>query len=212
MGNFWYLKNLLLIIPLNFIFLQMLKRRLVFKLFYVTLLSCLFLNIGLWFSERFIQYYLIGCYLGFNKFSLNGIFLKDMSVSTGLLFLGATLEFLTRSSKYSNLLNIPVIFMIAMLSLGILKKLSDSKYMQSLIRWGKDSFFIFAAHTIIISIVGKSLVLLLPKFIFQTPAILSAMLGIQLILTTLLCVSLSRFTKLTSCGLWSLLTGGRASS
>jgi hypothetical protein len=56
------------------------------------------------------------------------------------------------------------------------------------------------------------LVLLLPKFIFQNPAISSAMLGLQFILTILLCVSLSRFTKLTSCGLWSLLMGGRASS
>ncbi len=212
MGNFWYLKNLLLIIPINWIFLQMLKRRLVFKLFSVTVLCCLFLNIDLWFSERFIQYYLIGCYLGFNNFSLNGIFLKNMSVTTGLLFLGVTLEILTRSSKYPNLLNIPVIVLIAMLSLGALKKLSESKYMQSLMRWEKDSFFIFAAHTIIISIVGKSLVLLLPKFIFQNPAISSAMLGLQFILTILLCVSLSRFTKLTSCGLWSLLMGGRASS
>jgi hypothetical protein len=211
-GNFWYLKNLLLIIPINWIFLQMLKRRLVFKLFSVTVLCCLFLNIDLWFSERFIQYYLIGCYLGFNNFSLNGIFLKNMSVTTGLLFLGVTLEILTRSSKYPNLLNIPVIVLIAMLSLGALKKLSESKYMQSLMRWEKDSFFIFAAHTIIISIVGKSLVLLLPKFIFQNPAISSAMLGLQFILTILLCVSLSRFTKLTSCGLWSLLMGGRASS
>jgi len=53
-GNFWYLKNLLLIIPFNWIFLQMLKRRLVFELFSVTLLCSLFLNIDLWFSERFI--------------------------------------------------------------------------------------------------------------------------------------------------------------
>jgi hypothetical protein len=211
-GNFWYLKNLLLIIPFNWIFIKMLKRHLVFELFYVTLLCCLFLNINLWFSERFIQYYLIGCYLGFNNFSLNGIFLKNMSVTTGLLLLGATLEILAKSSKYSHLLKIPVIFLIVMLSLGSLKKFSDSKVMQSLMRWEKDSFFIFAAHTIIISIVGKSLVLLLPKFIFQNPAILSAMLGIQFILTILLCVSLSRFTKLISCGLWSLLMGGRASS
>jgi len=33
-----------------------------------------------------------------------------MSVTTGLLFLGVTLETLTRSSKYPNLLNIPVFF------------------------------------------------------------------------------------------------------
>ncbi len=211
-GNFWYLKNLLLIIPLNWIFLQMLKRHLAFELFYVATLYCLFLKINLLLSERFVQYYLIGCYIGFKKFSLNGFFVKNMSVTIGLLFLGATLEILARSSKYSNLLNIPVIFLIAMLSLGILKKLSDSKYMQSLMRWEKDSFFIFGAHSIIVSIVGKSMVLLLPKFSFQNPAILSAMIGLQFILSILICVSLSRFTKLTSCGLWSLLMGGRTSS
>jgi hypothetical protein len=210
--NFWYLKNILIIIPFNWILLKMLKKYLVFELFYVTSLCCLFLGINLWFSERFIQYYLIGCYLGFKKFSLNGIVFRSTSVTTGLLILSVTLEILTRTVKFSNLLNIPFIFLITVFFLGILKKCSDSKVLQLLTKWEEDSFFIFAAHAIVISIVGKLLALLLPKLIFQNPAILLAMLGLQFILVILLCVSLSKFTKLMSRSLWNLLIGGRASS
>lgn len=210
--NFWYLKNILMIIPLNWFFLKMLKMYLVFELFYVALLCCLFLNINLWFSERFIQYYLIGCYLGFHGFSLNGIFLKNMSVTTGLLMLSETLEILIRPVKYANLLNIPIVYLITVFLLGILKKCSDSKVLQLLVKWEENSFFIFAAHAIVASMVGKSLVLLLPKLTFQNPALLSAMLGLQFVLTILLCVILSRFTKLMSRGMWNLLMGGRSNS
>ncbi len=211
-GNFWYLKNILVIVPFNWVFLRMLNQRLVFEVFYFTVLCCLFLGVDLWFSDRFIPYYLIGCYAGFKKFSLKGVVLKRIPVTMGVLLLFIMLEIWIGKVMHSNIIRIPFILLMAMLGLGVLHEIYNYQTIRSLMRWEEHSFFIFAAHSIVCSVIGKLLILLMPSSFFQNPFVLSAMLGIQFIFTVLICVSLSTFTKYTSRSLWKLLIGGRSSS
>jgi len=68
LANFWYLQNLVLIIPFNFVIYYLLKNRYVFALVFLFVLASYSFNlVNLFFNSRFLPYYLLGCFFGYNE-------------------------------------------------------------------------------------------------------------------------------------------------
>jgi len=66
--NFWYLQNLVLILPFNFVIYYLLKNRYVYIAFFLLVLACYSFDLAdLYFQSRFLPYYLIGCFFGYNE-------------------------------------------------------------------------------------------------------------------------------------------------
>lgn len=207
--NFWYLKNLILIIPINWILFQLLRKPLFFEVFYLIVLCLMFSGVNLVFSDRFIQYYLIGCYLGSKQVGLGGVFFGKLTVMLGILAVGLLLEWFSRSVQYVFLINIPLILIIAIVLLGIFNNTGGNRLGKLLSKWQEHSFFVFCAHSIVLSIVGKLMVLVLPDTLFSNILTFSILVAFQLIFSVSVCVFLSSSAKRFNRRLWSVLIGER---
>lgn len=83
LGNFWYLQNLVFIIPFNFIIYYLLRNKYVFIAVLLAVIACYsferiypFNHINLFFQPRFLPYYLLGCFFGYNEIVLPTIPIK----------------------------------------------------------------------------------------------------------------------------------------
>ena len=207
--NFWYIQNLLLIIPFNWVLFQLSKISLFIDLFCLLILAASLFKVNLFFPDRFIYFYLVGCYLGIKQVGFNGFYWKNLPVTVGFLLVSVVLEWGLRSFNCCYLLNISIIFLVCLHLLGILRRHSESKVVKLLKRWEDHAFFIFAAHSIVISALGKIFILLLGKHPGIHPVFCLTLLFVQLVVSVLICTALSVFIRRTQFRVWSILVGGR---
>jgi hypothetical protein len=68
LGNFWYLLNLVFILPFNFIIYYLLKNKYIFWIVALGIMAIYSFNlVDIWFNSRFLPYYLVGCFFGYNE-------------------------------------------------------------------------------------------------------------------------------------------------
>jgi len=159
LANFWYLLNLVLILPFNFVFYYLLKNRYIFWAFVLLVLACYSFNIvDLYFNSRFLPYYLVGCYFGYNEKQLPSIPVSKL----GVVLLIPVLFFVGLSTapwkdEVFPLLEmkilIAVFFLISVYNL--LDSNQDSLAFKYLEKYKPYSFFLFAINMFLFAFVQR---------------------------------------------------------
>lgn len=207
--NFWYLQNLILIVPFNWFILKAIEKPFAFELFYGVVLLLIYNGVPILFSDRFIQYYMAGCYLGARKVVLRCAFIKSRYILFGAIVLLLSLEVKFRSFDHSKVINVPVVLLLLLTLLEILKRNPGSKLHKLSEKYQPHSFFIFASHAVILSMTAKGALLFLPQaLLIRTPCYFGFIM-FQFIATVISCVLFSKLILFKSNRLWLVMVGQR---
>ncbi|GGB16317.1 acyltransferase family protein [Puia dinghuensis] len=163
LSNFWYLQNLILILPFNFFIYYLLKNRWVYLAFFLLVLSCYSFNwidLESYFHSRFLPYYLMGCYFGYNEKYMPRVPISKL----GAIILIPVLVWVTLSSSFwkDNVFPFLEIKMcIAMLFLFSVYNLVDSNQnslaFKYLAKYKPYSFFLFAINMFLFTLIQRGL-------------------------------------------------------
>ncbi len=124
--NFWYLQNLILIIPFNYFFYFMLKNGYAFVVFFLLVIAIYSFHLGdIYFQPRFLPYYLLGCFLGYHEKYIPKIHLNTVAtlVLIPVLFI---IGWKTAFFEYSNLFVIVLKIAIVLFFLITVYNMIDS--------------------------------------------------------------------------------------
>jgi len=209
--NFWYLQNLILIIPFNFIIYYLIKNKYVFFLFLGLVIAVYaFKCCDIYFQARFLPYYLLGCFLGYREqpipsYKLNGPW------SFLILVLMLLLASQTSLFEYTNYLIIVLKMAVALVFIVGVYNLIDSNmdsWPVSYLRNNKAySFFLFAIHVFLNSLVQRALLRMgLENYLYNKYfALLFNILSF--VLVVLLALAIARFLKKRFARFYYFITG-----
>lgn len=209
--NFWYLQNLILIIPFNFFFYYLLKNRYVFILFFLFIIAVYSFNwFNIYFQPRFLPYYLLGCFLGYNEkhlptIRLNKVF--SILLIPVLFFIGTE----TCHLEYDNFFIILLKIVLALFFIISLFNLIDSNINNTIVTYLKKnkgySFFLFAIHMFLYSLVQRALLKIgLENFVYnEYYALLFNLLSFSLVLS--ISLLMARFLKSRVSNFYYFITG-----
>lgn len=209
--NFWYLQNLIFIIPFNFIFYYLLKNRYVFILFFISIVAIYsFKWFSIYFQPRFLPYYLLGCFLGYNEKYLPTIRLNKIAsmVLIPVLFLAGTG---TSHLEYDNFFIILLKIAITVFFIISLFNLIDSNMNSMIVTYLRNnkaySFFLFAIHMFLYSLVQRALLRIgLENFVYNKYyALLFNLLSFSVVLS--IALLMARFLKSRFNNFYYFITG-----
>jgi Acyltransferase family len=158
--NFWYLQSLVLILPFNFLIYYLLKNKYVFFTVLLAVLVIYTFNLAdLWFQSRFLPYYLLGCYLGYNEQHIPKV---PLSKTMTLILIPVTVGITVYTSYWAWMpallplrIIVTVLFLITVYNM--LDSNQNSVMFRYLDRYKGYSFFLFAIHMFILNLVQRPL-------------------------------------------------------
>lgn len=160
--NFWYLQNLVLILPFNFLIYYLLKNRYVFISIILVVIACYSFKgmPGLYFNSRFLPYYLLGCYFGYNELYIPKI---QLSKALSLLLIPVLVTVAIYSSPWQDeifpflLIKIGIAFLFLITIFNMLDSNQNSYIFKYLEKYKPHSFFLFAINMFLFSFVQRTL-------------------------------------------------------
>lgn len=168
--NFWYLQNLILIIPFNFLFYYLLKNRMVSILFFMVILFIFAYHpFSIYFNPRFLPFYMMGCYYGYHEvhlpkfkipFSLPRMranALVSICFVPVILFVSIETGYLDYEGIFLVLLKIAVVMFLVISTYNLLDAYPKGSIFRYLKKYKPYSFFLFAIHTFIFTLVQRPL-------------------------------------------------------
>ncbi len=168
--NFWYLQNLILIIPFNFLFYYILKNKPASIAFFLVILIILaYKLVPLYFESRFLPFYMMGCYAGYHKLhvpklSLPLPALRSSAGTLASVFWVPLIALISLGTGFWNyegmlltLIKIAVVLFIFVSTWNLLDASPDSWVFRYLKKYKAHSFFVFAIHTFIFMAVQRPL-------------------------------------------------------
>jgi len=186
LANFWYLQNLVLIIPFNFVIYYLLKNRYVFGVVFLFVVASYSFNItDLYFNSRFLPYYLLGCYLGYNEVFMPKIPISKIGAAVLipiLIFVGVS------TARWKDTIFplleirmlIVVFFMISVFNL--LDNSQNTLLFKYLAKYKPYSFFLFAINMFLFAFVQRVILKLGAERYLHYEAVLILFLLISLVL------------------------------
>lgn len=159
--NFWYLQNLILIIPFNFLIYRLVRNKYVFFLFFSLIICIYAFNwFNLYFQPRFLPYYLLGSFFGYHekyvpRFRLNytySIFLIPV-----LFFVSSQTVYLNYSTIPLILIKIAIVFFFVFCIYNLFDSHQNSVLFKYLKKYKAYSFFLFAIHMFMFTIVQRGM-------------------------------------------------------
>jgi len=209
--NFWYLQNLILILSFNLFFYCLLKNRYVYILFFSFIIAIYSFHwFNIYFQPRFLPYYLLGCYLGYNEKHIPIVKLGKVATIVlipALFFAGTE----TSHLEYTNFFIILVKIIIAISFIISLFNLIDSNVNTMIATYLRNnkvySFFLFAIHMFLYSLVQRALLKAgLENFVYNKYyTLLFNLLSFSLVL--LVALAMARFLKSKACNFYFFITG-----
>jgi hypothetical protein len=159
--NFWYIQNLILIVPFNYILYYLLKKNWIWFVFYAAVLIVYSYSLAnLYFSPRFLPYYLLGCFLGYHEKRIPGIPLNKIATFVLILvlgYLGTRTSFLSYSGLMVSVLKILIAVFFLVSLFNLLDSNQKSWIFRYLEKYKPYSFFLFAINMFIFTIVQRTL-------------------------------------------------------
>jgi hypothetical protein len=158
--NFWYLQSLILILPFNFIIYYLLKNRYVFFTFFLLIVTIYTFNLtDLYFQSRFLPYYLLGCYLGYNETTFPKVHLGKTASLILIPVMTFILVYVSYWAYMPQLLALRIIIVVLFLITvyNMLDSNQNSVVFRYLHRYKDFSFFLFAIHMFIFNLVQRPL-------------------------------------------------------
>ena len=157
LANFWYLQNLILIIPLCYGIYYLLKNRWVF-LATLTAVILLYWNfqLPLYFSARFLPYYLVGCYMGYYHYQLPKI---KMNPGVALLLVPViySVTWLPVGTAALQVCRLAMVLIFLFLAYNFMDTYKESWLVRYLQRNAEHSFLIFCSNIFILSVTEKGM-------------------------------------------------------
>jgi hypothetical protein len=165
LDNFWYLQNLIIVIPFNLLFYYLLKNRSLTLVFFLVLLFLYgYTSFPLYFSPRFLPYYFTGCYFGYHEMHLPryqlAIPVKKFQTTRLLstiwipliLFLGIISGFIEYYGILRFIIKIAIVLFVMIFIYNLLDASPNGRVFRYLNRYKSYSFFLFAIHTFIFTL------------------------------------------------------------
>ncbi|HXB08565.1 MAG TPA: acyltransferase family protein [Puia sp.] len=159
--NFWYLQNLVLILPFNFIIYYLLKNKYVYFVFFLLVLACYSFNlVDLYFQSRFLPYYLMGCFFGYNEKYLPKIPVSKLAT---IVLIPVLIWVALASSPWKdNLfpfleLKLCIVFFFLLSIYNMLDSNQNTLVFRYLKKYKPYSFFLFAINMFLFSFVQRGL-------------------------------------------------------
>ncbi|PWT75242.1 MAG: hypothetical protein C5B59_09435 [Bacteroidetes bacterium] len=159
--NFWYLQNLILIIPFNFLIYYLVRNKYIFSVFF-SLIICIyaFKWFNIYFQPRFLPYYLLGCFFGYHEKFLPRIRLNyaySIAIIPLLFYATSQTIYLEYSSIPVIILKILIVFFFVFCIYNLFDSHQNSLLFTYLKKYKVYSFFLFAIHTFMFAIVQRAL-------------------------------------------------------
>lgn len=217
--NFWYLQNLILIIPFNFVFYYLLKNRIASIVFFVFILFIFAYNpFSVYFSPRFLPFYMMGCYFGYHEMHLpvlksffrfpallSNVLLSVIAIPA-ILYISVETGFIEYNGILLVLLKLGVVLFILISIYNLIIAYPDSMVFRYLKKYKPYSFFLFAIHTFIFTLVQRPLFKLVEPELSNKYFTLAFSLG-SVIIVLILSLSIGIFVKKKSPGFFGTITG-----
>jgi hypothetical protein len=211
LANFWYLLNLVFILPFNFIIYYLLRNRYVYLLVFLAVLACYSFDLAdLWFNSRFLPYYMIGCFFGYNEKYLPRIPVSRLGAIVlipVLVFVGVS----TAQWKDNVFPLLEIRILIAVFFLISVYNLLDSnqksltfKYLE---KYKPYSFFLFAINMFLFAFVQRVLLKLGTERFLHYDVILVLFLLVSLVLVLILAYLIGGQIKKRFSQFYFLITG-----
>ncbi len=166
--NFWYLQNLILIIPFNILFYYLLKNKTASILFFVVIIFLYaYPSVSLYFSARFLPFYLMGCYFGYHKMHLPkyqvpmrfSLLQSNRLLSVVwipiVLFISVETGFIEYRGMLLVILKLSVVMFLLFCFYNLLDASPNGRLFRYLKKYKPYSFFLFAIHTFIFTLVQR---------------------------------------------------------
>ncbi|MBS1597047.1 MAG: acyltransferase family protein [Bacteroidetes bacterium] len=164
--NFWYLQNLIFIIPFNFLIYYLLKNRWIFGLIFLAIIGIYAYDyLDIYFSPRFLPFYLLGAFFGYNEIYIPKVNLKFYTAryASSIILVPVLFFITTRTSDldYTGILTLPykicIVLFFVITVFNLLDANPDSWVMKYLKKYKDYSFFLFAIHMFFFTVVQRSL-------------------------------------------------------
>ncbi|HVM89736.1 MAG TPA: acyltransferase family protein [Puia sp.] len=157
--NFWYLQNLVFIIPFNFIIYFFLKNKIAFiAVFLFIIAAYAFSWFGLFFQPRFLPFYLLGCFMGYHEVAVPKVPLNMWATgATIIISTAAAAE--TIHIQYTSIWAIVLKIVIATFFLVAVYNLIDAHIHSRIVKYLQKnktySFFLFAINMFLFGLVQR---------------------------------------------------------
>ena len=159
LANFWYLQNLIFIIPFNFIIHFLLKNKYVFLTVLTAVIAIYSFHLtNLFFNVRFLPYYLIGCFLGYHEIKAPTIHINK--VATFVLIPLLTAVAIYTAPWHEDIFPILIVkIVLALFFLIVIYNMLDSNQNSVVFRYLQKyqaySFFLFAINMFLFALVQR---------------------------------------------------------
>jgi hypothetical protein len=210
-GSFWYLQNLILILPFTYVIYYIVKFK-YFNLIFLPFIGLLYyFELIPYFSSRFLPYFIFGAFWGLKypekniHFKLNKYLLLAVFIVLGIIN-----ELLLVFSNFI-IFYLEFIFTVCMLFIGIelIRKFKDSIIVKFVRNKLSISFYLHAAHLLIILIIYRTFLIIFTYFNFNYSLIEPILPVFTFVLTFGLIDFVANFMKSKTPTLHSLLSGYR---
>ncbi|HVU95058.1 MAG TPA: acyltransferase family protein [Puia sp.] len=209
--NFWYLQNLMLIAPLSIIIYYLLKNKYIYIGFVALVVCCYMFDwTSLYFSARFLPYYLVGAYFGYHEMTFPKISISK--TATWLLIPILLLVGLKSSAfKDDGLFVLPIKIFVYTLYIVTLYNIFDSNqnsyFFRYLNKYKGYSFFLFAINVFLFSIVQRPLLSLGARNYLHNGLFLFLFLMVSLAAVLLIAFMIAAFLNRRFTRFYSTITG-----
>ncbi|HEX4851251.1 MAG TPA: acyltransferase family protein [Puia sp.] len=159
--NFWYLQNLILIIPFNFLIYYLVRNPYIFFPVLV-LIICIyaFNSFNLYFQPRFLPFYLLGSFFGYHEKHVPRIRLNyaySIVLIPVLFFASSQTVFLRYCNVSIIIFKILIVFFFVFAVYNMFDSHQDSLLFRYLKKYKGYSFFLFAIHMFMFTLVQRAL-------------------------------------------------------
>jgi hypothetical protein len=199
LANFWYLQNLIFIIPFNFIIYFLLKNKYVFIAILTAVIAIYSFNLtDLFFQSRFLPYYLLGCFLGYNEIRAPKIPVNKATTFALVPLLAAVAIYTSRwhDEIFPFLIlkiAIAVFFLISVFNM--LDSNQNSVVFRYLQKYQAYSFFLFAINMFLFCLVQRISFKLGAAQLLRYEVFLFSFLVASAILVVIIAFTLAGFLK-----------------
>ena len=201
-NSLWYLQNLTFIMPFTY-GLNFLLRKKLFLFFFLIVIFLYHFEFNIFFSVRFLPFFLLGAYLSFNNYSV----LKIKIHSIPLFFLLITSFLVNNTYGYDNFILVLFHLLNFYIFYVLLYNFLDKIKFDFLAKLSNYSFFIYLTHIIINSFITKSYIMVFGDFLLTTKFSFIIINLIFFIISISISVMMAKLLEKRFYNLYSILVG-----
>lgn len=207
-ANFWFFQNLIFVIPLTVLLHKVSDRNWFWVSILFTISCCYIFNINIWFSERFLPFWILGYISLTIKKPVKPLSQKlNLLIICGLvaiLYLPQYKHALALGAKY-----IPITLVVWTLIMTLWTFLDGFRFGTRVINFTRNySFFFHASHLLIFVFLNK-IISLLPLSSLSSPISINLLLGFEFLICLLLLIFFAKVLSRYFPKMYIILCGNR---